>query len=111
MTRREFAVVPVLLAQGLPVRAAEKTYREAEIAPKVKQIVVKLLEAKPAAVVESARIVKDLGADSLNFVELIMEMEDQFAIQNPDVEAKKVVTVGDLIQCVKKHLAAAKRLT
>ena len=113
MTRRSFALVPVLLAQRLPAQRSEKAriYRDAEVAPKVKKIIVEILGAEKSDVVDTTRFVKDLGADSLDFVELVMEVEDQFAIEIPDGEAEKLVKVGDLIQCVKKHLAAAKRLT
>ena len=68
---------------------------------KVKEIVVEQLGADEAAVTMSASFVDDLGADSLDIVELIMAFEEAFDIEIPDADAEKVVTVGDVVDYIK----------
>ena len=100
--------MPVLLAARAP---AEKTFREAEVAPKVKKIILDVLDVEESKVIDSARLSKDLGADSLDCVEIVLELEDTFLIEIPDAAAEKFERVSDLIQYVKKALAAQKRLS
>lgn len=69
----------------------------AEIAAKVKQIIVDKLGVDEAEVTTEASFTNDLGADSLDTVELIMEFEKEFDIAIPDEEAEKIGTVGDAI--------------
>lgn len=76
-----------------------------EIAEKVKEIIVDKLSVDAAEVKEEANFTQDLGADSLDTVELIMEFEKEFDIQIPDDEAKGIVTVGDAISYVESHKA------
>ena len=57
-------------------------------------------------ITEEASFVDDLGADSLDTVEMIMEIEDEFGIEIPDEDAEKLVTVGSAIEYVKKKVAA-----
>ena len=68
-----------------------------EVAEKVKAIIVDKLGVDEADVVETASFTNDLGADSLDTVELIMEFEKEFNIAIPDDQAEKISTVGDAI--------------
>ncbi|MCI6644360.1 MAG: acyl carrier protein [Alloprevotella sp.] len=74
-----------------------------EIAAKVKEIIVDKLGVDAAEVNESANFTQDLGADSLDTVELIMDFEKEFGISIPDDEAKNIQTVGDAISYVESH--------
>ena len=68
---------------------------------KVKEIVVEQLGVEEDAVTMSASIVDDLGADSLDIVELIMAFEEAFDIEIPDADAEKISTVGDAVEYIK----------
>lgn len=70
---------------------------------KVKAIIVDKLGVDEADVVETASFTQDLGADSLDTVELIMEFEKEFGITIPDDDAEKITTVGDAISYIKEH--------
>lgn len=70
---------------------------------KVKKIVAEKLSVEPAEVVLEASFVDDLGADSLDLVELIMAMEETFDIEIPDEEAEQIQTVQDAINYIKDH--------
>lgn len=74
-----------------------------EIEQKVKEIIVDKLTVDEAEVTPSAEFSKDLGADSLDTVELIMEFEKEFGITIPDEEAEKITTVGDAISYIESH--------
>lgn len=74
-----------------------------EIADRVKNIVVDKLSLEPEKVTESAGFITDLGADSLDTVELIMDFEKEFGIEIPDEEAEKIKTVGDAVAYVEAH--------
>lgn len=74
-----------------------------EIADKVKAIIVDKLGVDENEVTPTAEFTKDLGADSLDTVELIMEFEKAFDIQIPDEDAEKIVTVGDAIKYIEEH--------
>ena len=76
-----------------------------EVAEKVKAIIVDKLGVDEADVVETASFTNDLGADSLDTVELIMEFEKEFGVSIPDEEAQKISTVGDAIA----HVEALKK--
>ena len=71
---------------------------------KVKKIIAEKLSVDLDEVVPEASFVDDLGADSLDLVELIMSMEEEFDVEIPDEEAEKLVTVGDVIAYTKKQL-------
>lgn len=68
-----------------------------EIADKVKEIIVEKLSVDDAEVTPTAEFTKDLGADSLDTVELIMELEKDFEISIPEDDAQKIQTVGDAV--------------
>jgi acyl carrier protein len=74
------------------------------IEDKVKKIIAEKLSVDLDEVVPEASFVDDLGADSLDLVELIMSMEEEFDVEIPDEEAEKLVTVGDAIDYTKAHL-------
>lgn len=74
-----------------------------EIAAKVKEIIVDKLSVDENEVVETAEFSKDLGADSLDTVELIMEFEKVFDLQIPEEEAEKITTVGDAIAYIEAN--------
>lgn len=76
-----------------------------DIAEKVKKIICEQLDVSEADVVPTASFVDDLGADSLDQVELIMAMEEDFEISISDEDAEKIVTVQDAIDYVTKALA------
>ena len=76
---------------------------DANIADRVKQIIVEQLGVDAAEVTPNAHFVNDLGADSLDTVELVMALEEHFDIQIPDEDAEKIVTVGDAIQYIKDN--------
>jgi acyl carrier protein len=73
------------------------------IAEKVKEIVVNQLVVAPEQVVDDARFIEDLGADSLDQVELIMALEEEFGADIPDEEAEKLATVGDAVKYIETH--------
>jgi len=72
---------------------------------KVIDIVVKQLNVSKEKVDAESKIIDDLGADSLDVVELTMAVEDEFGVTIPDQEAEKLITVGDVIQHVEKNSA------
>lgn len=74
-----------------------------DIAQRVKDIIVDKLTVDENEVTPQAEFNKDLGADSLDTVELIMEFEKEFGIQIPDEEAEKITTVGDAIAYIESH--------
>ena len=67
---------------------------------KVKEIIIVKLGIEESEITDSASFTNDLGADSLDTVELIMEFEKEFDIQIPDDKAEKIETVGDVIEYV-----------
>ncbi|OQY31536.1 MAG: acyl carrier protein [Anaerolineaceae bacterium 4572_5.1] len=70
----------------------------------VKDIIVELLAVDPAKVVPEARFREDLGADSLDLVELIMEFEDKFGGEISDEDAQAITTVGEAVQYVENNM-------
>jgi len=69
----------------------------------VKRIIVEQLGVDAAQVTENAKFVDDLGADSLDTVELVMALEEEFSIEIPDEEAEKIASVGDAINYINTH--------
>ncbi len=75
--------------------AAEKSNEQ-----KIKEIIVEQLGVKADQVVPEAKFIEDLGADSLDTVELVMALEEEFGQDIPDEEAEKLQTVGDVIKYI-----------
>jgi acyl carrier protein len=75
----------------------------ASVEERVKQIIVEQLGVDEGEVTPTASFVVDLGADSLDIVELVMAFEENFGIEIPDEEAEKIRTVKDAIEYIEKH--------
>ena len=73
------------------------------IEEKVKDIIVEQLGVNPEQVTEKASFIEDLGADSLDIVELVMAFEEEFSVEVPDEDAEKLQTVGDVINYIKER--------
>ena len=71
---------------------------------RVKEIIVEQLGVSPDQVKPEARFIDDLGADSLDTVELIMALEEEFNVEIPDEDAEKMATVGDAMSYLKDHV-------
>ena len=74
-----------------------------EIAERVKNIIVDKLGVEASEVITEASFTNDLGADSLDTVELIMEFEKEFGISIPDDQAEKIATVGDAVSYIEAN--------
>ena len=74
---------------------------EQNVLEKVKKIVIENLGVEADKVTEKSSFIDDLGADSLDIVELIMALEEEFEIEVPDEEAEKITTVGDVVEYIK----------
>ena len=74
-----------------------------EIFEKLKEIIVNQLGVEEANIKEDATFVDDLSADSLDIVELVMNIEEEFEIEIPDEDAEKIVTVGDVVNYIKER--------
>ena len=70
---------------------------------RIKQIVVDQLGVKPDQVTPEAKFIEDLGADSLDTVELVMALEEEFGNEIPDEEAEKLVTVGHVVSYIEDN--------
>jgi len=69
----------------------------------VKEVIVEQLNVSPEEVKPEANFVNDLGADSLDVVEMIMALEERFGIEIPDSEAEKIQTVQDVVNYIEQH--------
>lgn len=74
-----------------------------KILERVTKIIVKHLDVKAEDVKEDASFIDDLGADSLDTVEIVMEFEEEFKMEIPDDVAEKIVTIGDAVKYIKEH--------
>ncbi len=70
---------------------------------KVKDVIIDKLGVEEESIKSEAHFVNDLGADSLDTVELIMEFEEEFGIEIPDDDAEKITTVGSAVEYIEKH--------
>ena len=77
-----------------------------EIGERVKKIVVEHLGVEPDKVVDAASFIDDLGADSLDTVELVMAFEEAFNVEIPEDAAEKISTVKDAVEYIEKQKAA-----
>jgi acyl carrier protein len=73
---------------------------------KVKEIIAKELEVDVKQLVGEAKFIEDLGADSLDIVELVMALEEEFGVDIPDEDADKLKTVGDAMKYLREHASA-----
>jgi len=87
------------------LRHNKKVLIMSNIADKVKQIIVDKLGVDESEITDAASFTNDLGADSLDTVELIMEFEKEFDLAIPDEEAEKIGTVGDAVSYLEKAKA------
>jgi acyl carrier protein len=76
---------------------------ETNIEQKVRDIIVEQLGVNADQVTTDAKFIEDLGADSLDTVELVMAFEEEFGIEVPDEEAEKLMTVGNVVQYIEDH--------
>ena len=77
-----------------------------DVEKRVRDIIVEQLGVEADAVKPEAHFINDLGADSLDTVELVMALEEAFSCEIPDEDAEKITTVGDAINYVKAHVDA-----
>ena len=75
-----------------------------EVFEKVKEIIVEQLGVSESSVKMEASFVDDLGADSLDIVELVMGLEEEFDMEIPDTDAEKVATVSDVVEYIKENV-------
>lgn len=75
-----------------------------EIFDKVKEIIIEQLGVTDSSITLESSFIDDLGADSLDIVELIMALEEEFDLEIPDGDAEKVVTVGDVVEYIKENV-------
>jgi acyl carrier protein len=75
-----------------------------DVFPRVKKIIVEQLGVEEDEVVATASFVEDLNADSLDLVELIMSLEEEFGMEISDEEAEKIVTVNDAVEYINEHV-------
>ena len=80
-----------------------KTMTNPSIEERVKRIVCNQMGTSPDKIANETSFVNDLGADSLDTVELVMEFEDEFDLNIPDEDAEKIQTVGDAIKYIETH--------
>lgn len=70
---------------------------------KVKELIVEKLEVEPEKITMDTNILKDLEADSLDAVEVILALEEEYGVEIPDEEADNLMTVGDLVKYIEDH--------
>ena len=75
-----------------------------EVFEKIKEIIVEQLGVAETSVTMEASFIDDLGADSLDIVELVMALEEEFDIEIPDTDAEKVVAVSDVVEYIKENV-------
>ena len=94
-------------ARPLKLPANQSNYTtymaDSNISDKVRDIIVEQLGVNPEQVTPEAKFIEDLGADSLDTVELVMAFEEEFGIDVPDEEAEKLLSVGDVIRYVEEN--------
>jgi acyl carrier protein len=95
-------IAPARTASKFLKQKANRRTRLAAVDEKVKQIIVEQLQVDEAEVTPGASFQEDLGADSLDVVELVMQFEEAFDIQIPDEDAEKIKTVKDAVDYIEK---------
>jgi acyl carrier protein len=86
-----------------PTQGQDEVETMSDIAERVKKIVVEHLGVEPEKVTEKASFIDDLGADSLDTVELVMAFEEEFGCEIPDDAAETILTVGDAVKFLEKN--------
>ncbi len=76
------------------------------ISEKIKGVIAEQLGVKSEEVTDQAKFVDDLGADSLDTVELVMALEEEYGVEIPDEDAEKLTTVGEAIKYIEKKIAS-----
>jgi len=76
------------------------------VSEKVKSVIAEQLGVKPEEVTDDAKFVDDLGADSLDTVELVMALEEEYGVEIPDEDAEKLTTVGEAIKYIDEKIAS-----
>jgi acyl carrier protein len=74
-----------------------------EVFERIREVLAERLSVEESDITEEANFQEDLGADSLDLVEMIMELEDQFGIKIPDEDAQQIQTVGQAVEYVTSH--------
>ena len=107
MSHGDAARKEVLVNYGfrLPCAKVNRPLTSEEIFEKVKDIITEQLAVADTTITMESSFIDDLGADSLDVVELIMALEETFDIAIPDEDAEKVQTVGDVVEYIKEHVA------
>jgi|GEM_PF-1603 len=95
---------PVVELAGLVKAQSVEETTQMNIEQKVKDIIVQQLGVDPEKVKLEASFIEDLGADSLDTVELVMAFEEEFGVEIPDEEAEKIRSVGDAVAYLKEHV-------
>jgi acyl carrier protein len=85
----------------------QRDHLMSDVLERVRKIVIEHLDADPEKVTEKASFIDDLGADSLDNVELVMAFEEEFDIEIPDDAAEHIQTVGDAVKFIAERLGAA----
>jgi acyl carrier protein len=96
-------VCPPSRARAFAAGAKGSFVDREKVTEDIRSILVEQLGVEPGEVRDEASFQEDLNADSLDLVELIMEMEDRFKLKIPDEDAEKIVTVGDAVDYVMAH--------
>jgi acyl carrier protein len=94
-------MTPIIRGSGL--KGTSTRLMMSEIGERVKKIVVEHLGVEPEKVVDNASFIDDLGADSLDTVELVMAFEEEFGCEIPDDAAETILTVGDATKFLEKN--------
>jgi acyl carrier protein len=108
LTSRLIHLLAILCPESFKVCRAINLVRglfmsEKSIEEKVKDIIVEQLGVNPEQVTPTASFIEDLGADSLDIVELVMAFEEEFSVEVPDEDAEKLQTVGDVIKYIEER--------
>jgi acyl carrier protein len=103
--RRRIVVVTRRIGAGDNPRPPQWEERSVAVEERVIEIVCENLAVNKEQVTRSTNFIEDIGADSLDIVELIMELEEEFDIQIPDDQAEKIKTVGEAIDYIEREIA------